>query len=180
MNRDMSECTPIDFSVIQWLVLDVDGVLTDGTILLGEDGSEYKRFNLIDGHGIRMWKRAQCDVVLLSGRHSAATLQRAQQLSITHVFQDCHFKLPALKAFLQQQDIAPHTVAYIGDDLMDLPCVRYVGFGVAVQNGAAELKTHADYVTTRCGGDGAVREVIEYILKRTDKWEALMERYLSP
>ena len=174
----MSNNERINFSALQWLVLDVDGVLTDGTILLSEDGTESKRFNLQDGHGIRMWKRAQCDIALLSGRASAATQQRADQLSITHVFQDCHFKLPALKDFLHQQDIAPHTVAYVGDDLMDLPCVRYVGFGVAVQNGVDELKAHADYITARTGGGGAVREVIEYILKRTDKWDPLMARYL--
>jgi 3-deoxy-D-manno-octulosonate 8-phosphate phosphatase (KDO 8-P phosphatase) len=176
----MSHNETIDFSAIKWLVLDVDGVLTDGSILLSADGTESKRFNLLDGHGIRMWKRAQCDVALLSGRESAATQQRADQLSITHVFQGCHFKLPALNGFLQQQAIAPHAVAYVGDDLMDLPCVRHVGFGVAVQNSVDELKAHADYVTSRTGGSGAVREVIEYILKRTDKWDPLMERYLVP
>ena len=168
----------IDFDAINWLVLDVDGVMTDGTILLRGDGSESKRFNIQDGHGIKLWKRAGGDVTLLSGRASMATQCRAEQLDIKHVFQDCHRKLPVLKEFLDRMQIAPERVAYVGDDLLDLPGVRHAGFGVAVANAVQELKDQADYVTTRRGGDGAVREVVEYILKRAGKWDALMKRYL--
>ena len=168
----------IDFKAINWLVLDVDGVMTDGTILLRGDGSESKRFNIQDGHGIKLWKRAGGDVTLLSGRASMATQCRAEQLDIKHVFQDCHRKLPVLKEFLDRMQIAPEHVAYVGDDLLDLPGVRHAGFGVAVANAVQELKDQSDYVTTRRGGDGAVREVVEYILKRAGKWDALMKRYL--
>jgi 3-deoxy-D-manno-octulosonate 8-phosphate phosphatase (KDO 8-P phosphatase) len=174
----MKKNRSIDFEAINWLVLDVDGVLTDGTIMLRGDGSESKRFNLHDGHGIKLWMRVGGDVSLLSGRASMATQCRAEQLNIKHVFQDCHQKLPVLKEFLDRMQIDPDRVAYVGDDLLDIPGVRHVGFGVAVANAVQELKDQADYITTARGGDGAVREVVEYILKRAGKWDALMERYL--
>ena len=168
----------IDLTQIQLLALDVDGVLTDGKLTINSDGSETKCFNSLDGHGIRMWQRAGLKVALISGRESTPTQLRAEQLGIEHVFQDCHFKLPVMEKLLEQIDLAPEKVAYVGDDLPDLPVIRYVGFGIAVANAVDEVKRHADYVTTRPGGGGAVREVIEHILKGTDKWRALMERYL--
>ncbi|MCF7973682.1 MAG: HAD hydrolase family protein [Phycisphaerae bacterium] len=174
----MKKNKTIDFTAINWLVLDVDGVLTDGTIMLRGDGSESKRFHLLDGHGIKLWMRAGGDVTLLSGRASMATQCRADQLNIKHVFEDCRQKLPVLKEFLDRLQIDPEHVAYVGDDLLDIPGVRYVGFGVAVANAVQELKDQADYITTRSGGEGAVREVVEYILKRGGKWDALMARYL--
>ncbi len=174
----MRKSRTIDFSSIDWLILDVDGVLTNGTILLRGDGSESKQFYIQDGHGIRLWMRAGGDVTLLSGRASMATQCRAEQLKIKHVFQDCQQKLPVLKEFLDRLQIDPDRVAYVGDDLLDIPGVRHVGFGVAVSNAVQELKDQADYITTRPGGQGAVREVVEYILKRAGKWDALMARYL--
>ena len=164
---------------IRLLVMDVDGVLTDGTIIVSEDGTETKHFNVLDGHGIRLWKRAGLDVALISGRASAPTQHRADQLEIEHVFQDCHFKLPVLKTLLEKLSLTPEQVAYIGDDLPDLPALRYVGFSVAVADSVEPLKQHADYTTTSPGGKGAVREVIEFILKSTGRWDSLMERYLS-
>ncbi|MCP4455622.1 MAG: HAD hydrolase family protein [Planctomycetes bacterium] len=174
----MKKSGVIDFKAIDWLVLDVDGVLTDGTIVLRGDGSESKMFNLHDGHGIKLWMRAGGNVTLLSGRASMATQCRAEQLNIKHVFQDCHEKLPVLKQFLDRMQIDPERVAYVGDDLLDIPGVRLAGFGVAVANAVQELKDRADHTTTAKGGDGAVREVVEYVLKRAGKWDALMERYL--
>ncbi len=168
----------IDLTQIQLLALDVDGVLTDGKLTFNSDGSETKSFNSLDGHGIRMWQRAGLKVALISGRESAPTQLRAEQLGIEYVFQDCHFKLPVMEKLLEQIDLSPEKVAYVGDDLPDLPVIRHVGFGVAVANAVDEVKRHADYVTTRPGGGGAVREVIEHILKGTDKWRKLMERYL--
>ncbi len=163
---------------IQVLVIDVDGVLTDGTIIVNGDGSESKFFNVLDGHGIRLWHRAGLKIAFLSGRRSEPTRYRAEQLEVEYVFEDCHNKLDALKKFLEQEGLQPDRIAYIGDDLPDLPPIRYVGFGVAVANAVDEVKQHADYVTTRSGGCGAVREVIEYILKNTGKWQKLMKRYL--
>jgi 3-deoxy-D-manno-octulosonate 8-phosphate phosphatase (KDO 8-P phosphatase) len=168
-----------DLGVIELLVLDVDGVLTDGRVIVHSDGGESKCFHILDGHGIRMWQRAGLKVALLSGRASQATTRRAQELEISHVIQNCAFKLPALQQLLAELDLSPEKAAYVGDDLMDLPIVRYVGFGVAVANAVDELKEHADYVTARRGGEGAVREVIEYILKGSGRWAGLMERYLT-
>jgi 3-deoxy-D-manno-octulosonate 8-phosphate phosphatase (KDO 8-P phosphatase) len=167
-----------NLSDIKLLAMDVDGVLTDGTLIINSDGSESKTFNTLDGHGIRLWQRAGYKVALISGRISAPTRNRAQQLQIEYLFEECHHKLPVYERLLKQVGLTPEQTAYIGDDLMDLPIIRYVGFGVAVANAVDEVKRHADYVTTRKGGSGAVREVIEYILKNTGKWEELMKRYL--
>ncbi len=167
----------VNLADIQVLVVDVDGVLTDGTIVVNSDGSESKFFSVLDGHGIRLWQRAGLKVAFLSGRASEPTRYRAEQLKVEYVFQDCHNKLDALDKFLQQLGLSPEKVAYIGDDLPDLPPIRHVGFGVAVANAVDEVKQYADYVTTRPGGSGAVREVIEYILKKTGRWHELMKRY---
>jgi 3-deoxy-D-manno-octulosonate 8-phosphate phosphatase (KDO 8-P phosphatase) len=163
---------------IQVLAIDVDGVLTDGTIIVNGDGSESKLFSVLDGHGIRLWHRAGLKVAFLSGRQSEPTRYRAEQLEVEYVFQNCHNKLDALEKFLQQTGLPPDKIAYIGDDLPDVPVIRYVGFGAAVANAVDEVKQYADYVTTRPGGSGAAREVIEYILKKTGKWQELMKRYL--
>jgi 3-deoxy-D-manno-octulosonate 8-phosphate phosphatase (KDO 8-P phosphatase) len=169
-----------NLSDIKLLVLDVDGVLTDSSIIINADGTESKIFSSLDGHGIRMWQRAGLKVAFLSGRESEPTKRRAQQLDIENCIQDCHNKLPALKELAEKLGLPAQAIAYVGDDLTDLPLVRYAGFGVAVANAVDEVKPYADYVTTRTGGRGAVREVIEYILKNTGKWRQLMERYLPP
>jgi len=163
---------------IKLLVLDVDGVLTDGTLIINADGRESKFFNSLDGHGIRMWRRAGLKIAFLSGRLSEPTKHRAEQLEIDYCIEDCHDKLPELERLIGQMGLSAENVAYIGDDLPDLPLIRYAGFGVAVANAVDEVRQYADYVTTRRGGSGAVREVIEYILKGSGKWQQLMERYL--
>lgn len=168
-----------DLKAIELLVLDVDGVLTDGRVFIHSDGGESKGFNILDGHGIRMWQRAGLKMALLSGRASQATTRRARELEIPHVFQDCKFKLPVLEQLLVELGLSLEQAAYVGDDLMDLPIVRRVGLGVAVANAVDELKEQADYVTVRRGGEGAVREVIEYILKGSGRWASLVERYLT-
>ena len=162
---------------IELLVLDVDGVLTDGNIIINADGSESKSFNLLDGHGIRMWRRAGLKIAFLSGRETEATKYRAEQLKVDYCLQGCHFKLPVLKKLLEEVKLSPEKVACVGDDLLDLPVIKYVGFGAAVANAVDEVKNIADFVTQWKGGGGAVREVIEYILKNTGKWQKLMERY---
>jgi len=162
---------------IELLVLDVDGVLTDGSIIINADGSESKSFNLLDGHGIRMWRRAGLKVAFLSGRETEATKYRAEQLKVDYCLQGCHYKLPSLKKLLEEVGLSPENVACVGDDVLDLPVIKHVGFGAAVANAVDEVKNVADFVTQRTGGCGAVREVIEYILKNTGKWQKLMERY---
>jgi 3-deoxy-D-manno-octulosonate 8-phosphate phosphatase (KDO 8-P phosphatase) len=169
----------VDFKAIELLVLDVDGVLTDGGLIVHSDGSESKRFHTLDGHGIRLWQRAGGKVALLSGRTSLPVSRRAQELEISYVLQNVHAKWPALEQLLHEAGLKAENVAYVGDDLMDLPPMQRVGFRVAVANAVEELKAHADYVTTRAGGDGAVREVIECILKNSGRWDSLMDRYLA-
>ncbi len=166
-----------NLAAIEMLVLDVDGVLTDGRIITHRDGSESKCFHVLDGHGIRLWQRAGLQMAWLSGRSSVATSCRAQELQVPYVLQDCQQKLPALKRLLEEVGVPAQNVAYVGDDLMDLPAMRYVGLGVAVANAVEEVKQSADYVTMCAGGAGAVREVIEYILKGSGRWQSLMERY---
>ena len=170
--------TAKNLSDIQLLILDVDGVLTDGGIVVHSDGTESKRFHVLDGHRIKMWQRAGGLTAIISGRDTAATAIRAQQLGISHVMQGCLQKLPAFEQLLGKVGLTPEQTAYVGDDLMDIPLVRRVGFGVAVANASEELKKYADFTTQCKGGEGAVGEVIEYLLKEQMKWDEQMERYL--
>jgi 3-deoxy-D-manno-octulosonate 8-phosphate phosphatase (KDO 8-P phosphatase) len=169
--------TTQDLSKIKLLILDVDGVLTDGGIIVHSDGTESKRFSVIDGHRIKMWQRSGGLVAILSGRETQATAIRAQQLGITHVLQGCLQKLPAFEKLLEDLALSPEQVACVGDDIMDIPLIRRAGFGVAVANADEELKKQADFITCRKGGEGAVGEVIEYLLKQSNQWDELMERY---
>jgi 3-deoxy-D-manno-octulosonate 8-phosphate phosphatase (KDO 8-P phosphatase) len=175
----MTNRPDVNLADIKLLVLDVDGVLTDGSIIINLDGSETKMFNVVDGHGIKMWKRAGLKVAFLSGRFSQPTDHRAKQLDIDYCMQDCKEKLPALKKMLSDLNISPEQTAYIGDDLPDLPPMKYVAFPVTVCGAVEEIKAVAAHVTTLPGGKGAVRELIEYVLKKTGAWQRLMERYLA-
>ncbi len=174
----MTHINKTDLKLIKLLAMDVDGVLTDGTITICSDGSESKRFHLLDGHGIKMWQRAGFKTAMISGRQSAVTQKRAEELKIEFLYQPCQQKLLCFEKLLADTGLEAKNIAYIGDDLLDIPIVKRAGFGVAVANGVDELKSYAHYVTSRIGGNGAVREVIEYILKNTGQWDALMERYL--
>jgi len=173
-----SKMKEVDFAEIKLLALDVDGVLTDGTLIVNADGSESKFFNSLDGHAIRMWQRAGLKVALISGRTSLPTERRAEQLQIEYVFQECHYKLPAIEKLAGLLGLSPANIAYVGDDLTDMPVMRYAGFAAAVANAVDEVKECADYVTARPGGSGAVREVVEHILKNSGRWQELMKRYL--
>lgn len=174
----MDETTKSKFANIKLLALDVDGVLTDCGIIFHDDGTESKQFNLLDGHGIAMWHRAGLKTAFISGRKTEATAHRAKELEITHVFLGCTEKLPVFESLLKETGLDASQVAYVGDDLMDIPLLRRVGFGAAVANAADDVKQYAAYVTKKTGGSGAVREVIEYLLKGAGKWDELMKRYL--
>ena len=167
----------VDFNNIKLLILDVDGVLTDGSIIINDDGSESKTFNVYDGQAIKLWQRAGLKTAIISGRTAEATKIRAGQLGIEYVFQGCKEKLPAFEELLTQTQLAAQQAVYLGDDLPDLPLIKKAGLGVAVANAAQEVKEAADFTTKRPGGSGAVREIVEYILKRTGKWQQLMQRY---
>lgn len=175
---EMDHINKTDLKEIKLLAMDVDGVLTDGTIIISSDGVESKRFHFLDGHGIKMWQRAGLKTAMISGRESEVTKIRAKELDIHYLYQPCKQKLLCFEKLLKETGLEAKNIAYIGDDLLDLPIIRRAGFAVAVANGVDELKASAHYVTSRTGGNGAVREVIEYILKNTGQWSPLMERYL--
>ena len=165
---------------IKMLVLDVDGVLTDGTILVDSRGRESKSFSIIDGHGIKMWKRAGLKIALLSGRACATTKHQAKELAVDFCLNGRRDKLKGLKELIKMSKTPAGQIAYVGDDLPDLPVIQCAGFSAAVANAVDEIKRAADYVTKRKGGEGAVREVIEHILKKTGRWDALVKKYMHP
>ena len=158
---------------------DVDGVLTDGGIFIGRVGDhpvEFKRFHIQDGMGVRMLREAGLTVVFASARRSDATDQRARELRVDEVVQD-HNKLPAFEAVLERRGIGWDECAFVGDDLPDLPLLRRVALPIAVANAVAEVKAAAKLVTTRPGGEAAVREVAELILMARDEWQDLVTKY---
>jgi 3-deoxy-D-manno-octulosonate 8-phosphate phosphatase (KDO 8-P phosphatase) len=167
----------IRFDEITLLILDVDGVLTDGGLIYNGDGTESKIFSALDGHGIRMWIRGGGLAAFLSGRESAVTGDRAKSLGVEIVYQNCHNKLEAFEEITSKTGVAASGIGYIGDDLMDIPVMRRVGFSAAVNNAVDEVKEIADYRCEKKGGSGAVREVIEYLLKKGGRWDSLCERY---
>jgi 3-deoxy-D-manno-octulosonate 8-phosphate phosphatase (KDO 8-P phosphatase) len=173
----MAQTKP-DLSQIKLLIMDVDGVLTDGGIIIHSDGSESKRFNVLDGQRITLWHRAGLDSAILSGRDTPATNIRAEQIGVKYVLQGCKQKLPAFERLLKDTGCSEQQTAYIGDDWLDLPLLRRVGFAAVVPNGVEEIRPYAHYVTRRSGGDGAVAEVIEYILRQTGRWDKLIARYM--
>ena len=166
-----------ELQAITLLVLDVDGVLTDGGIVLDDHGVETKRFSVRDGHGLRLWARAGHASAILTSRESTVVALRARNLGIDHVIQGAIKKLPAYEQLLADAGVTGENVCCVGDDLVDLPLVRRAGFGVAVADACPELLAAAQYVTTACGGHGAVREVAELILKAQGHWDTLLEWY---
>ncbi len=157
-------------AAIRLLLSDVDGVLTDGTIEIDHAGNESKRFSTLDGYGIRCWKKCGYEFGLITGRKSPCILHRAEDLGITIVRLGTFAKLQCVEEIAAETGHTLEQVAYIGDDLPDLPAVRAVGLGVTVPDAVRELHDAADYVTQRCGGCGAVRETIELILRQQGKW----------
>ncbi len=164
---------------IELVLADVDGVLTDGSIILDNLGIETKRFDIRDGMGIRLWQRAGYNFGVVTGRSSHIVKVRAAELGIEIVRQGSEHKLPATQDILAELGLRPEQACFIGDDLPDLPVVSAVGLGVAVADACAELREAADYVTNARGGRGAVRETIELILKAQQRWDALIRKYLA-
>ena len=156
--------------MIRLLVLDVDGVLTDGSILLDDQGVETKRFYVRDGLGIRLWQKVGNHVAIITGRSGQATLYRARELSIELIIQDANDKLQSFQQLTQQLGIGMHETAVMGDDLPDLSMLRAAGCAIAVADAANEVRRAADFVTTQSGGRGAVREAIEHLLKQQSQW----------
>jgi 3-deoxy-D-manno-octulosonate 8-phosphate phosphatase (KDO 8-P phosphatase) len=168
---------------IRLLVLDVDGVLTDNGIWIGPvagERVELKRFDIQDGLGLVLLRTAEIPVVWLSGRHSEATSLRAQELRIEEVLQvPGPRKLEAMGDLLSRRGVEWDEVAYAGDDLADLQVLRRVGLPIAVANGVAEVRAVASYVTRAAGGHGAVREIVEALLRARGVWSEMLERYFT-
>jgi len=165
---------------ITLLMLDVDGVLTDGTIIYSDSGEEIKAFNVRDGHGIKLVMRAGIEVVLLTARESKVVGHRARDLGITGVYQKATDKLAAYSGILAEKKIQDRNVLFVGDDIIDVPVLRRAGFSAAVADAVPEVKEVVDYVTSQAGGKGAVRELCELLLKAQNKWERVTEKYSLP
>jgi len=164
---------------VELLVLDVDGTLTDGSIILDAEGKESKRFSVYDGMGMRLLREGGLRVAVLSARSAGAVDARMRQLKIDCVVQGADNKAIGIQRVLDETGVAPERAAMMGDDLVDLPAMVRVGFAIAVGNAAAEVKQHADFTTQACGGEGAVREACEYLLKAQGKWAGLVHQYRS-
>ena len=159
------------------LVLDVDGVLTDGRIIYDEFGDELKCFDVQDGSGLMLWHRAGLTSAIITARHARLIKRRAKELAVDFLAQKALSKLPAYDKFLRRFRLTHEQVCTIGDDLIDLPILRRVGLAVSVPNGVEEVKVVSHYITHRAGGRGAVREVIDLILKAKGLWGESMKRY---
>ena len=159
---------------ITLLLFDVDGVLTDGKILLHPDGTESKQFDIKDGTGLVWAQRAGLKVGMLSARSSAATAQRAAQLGITIVHQGVASKLRAYEEILRQHGLADDHVGYMGDDVLDLPVIGRVGLSAAPCDAVEDVRSRVHIVTRTGGGHGAAREFVEIVLKAQGRWEALL------
>ena len=161
---------------IQLLLLDVDGVLTDGTLIYSHDGSETKNFNVKDGLGLKLAMAAGIKVGVVTGRKSPALDHRCRDLGIRYSFAGIQDKAKILEKIAEQTGVAPELMAYVGDDLPDLPLMRRVGLSIAVADAHKSVLEYAEWTTSAAGGHGAVREVCEALLKAQGKWEKLPER----
>jgi len=166
-------------AAVRLLALDVDGIMTDGTLLFSASGDEMKGFNILDGLGIKQVMAAGIDVAVITGRRSPLTEKRMNDLGIPHLMQGREDKKVALKELAAQLTLAPHQIAYMGDDLPDLPAIRYAGLGITVPNGYWLVRQHADVCTTAAGGSGAVREACELLLCACGQLNTSLQPYLE-
>jgi 3-deoxy-D-manno-octulosonate 8-phosphate phosphatase (KDO 8-P phosphatase) len=162
---------------IKFLILDVDGVLTDGGIILDNKGNEFKTFHVRDGHGIKMLIRAGIHVAIITGRHSRVVERRAHELGVTELFQKCYDKRAAYKQISEKYSLNDNEIAYVGDDIVDIPILKKAGFSVVVADADVEVKDVAMMVTKMRGGRGAVREVCDFILKAKGLWQDIIDGY---
>ena len=163
---------------IKLLILDVDGVLTDGGIIYNDNGVETKIFNVKDGLGIRLLMQAGINLCIATGRRSNALYNRCKNLGIEHIFDGADDKVAILDLILDRTGVSAEQVAFIGDDLPDLALMKKVGLSIAVADAHKTVLKNADMVTSAKGGNGAVREVCEAILKAQGFWENILERFL--
>jgi 3-deoxy-D-manno-octulosonate 8-phosphate phosphatase (KDO 8-P phosphatase) len=177
----MLDLTPeqvLKIKQLKLLILDVDGVLTDGRLFFDNQGKEYKCFHARDGHGLKLLRQTGVEVAVISGRSSNSVALRMQSLGIEHVYQGHENKRAAFSEILDNLQLSPEQVAHVGDDLLDLPIMTQVGFSIAVQDANFAVKRYADWCTQTPGGQGAVREVCDLIMQVQGRFEAVLQDYL--
>lgn len=162
---------------IRLLLLDVDGVLTDGRIIYDNNGVESKAFDVKDGHGLKLVQRAGIRVGIITGRTSQVVAHRAAELGIDILYQGAKDKMIPYRQILTDHGYADEQVAYVGDDVVDLPILRRVGFAATVCDAVEDIKPFVHYVTQRPGGRGAVREICDLLLKASGRWQEVTGRY---
>ena len=168
-----------DLQDIQLLILDVDGVLTDGRIIHSAAGDEVKHFHVRDGSGVKYWQRAGLKMAWITGRESPLVARRAAELGVETLRQGALTKRPVFDEVLASLGVAPEATAVVGDDLPDLPLMRVAGFSACPADAVEEVRAVADYVCRAPGGAGCVREVIEHLLKAAGRWEGILARYVG-
>ena len=164
---------------IKLVIFDVDGVLTDSTLFIGDDGQEYKAFNSKDGHGMRMLQDGGVEIAIITGRVSNVVEHRMRDLGIKRVYQGTREKLPAYEELLKDVQLSHEEVAYVGDDVVDLPVMCKVGLAICVQDAHPLVKRHAHWITERAGGKGAGRDVCELILEARGKLDDMLASYIT-
>ena len=162
---------------IKLLLLDVDGVLTDGRIIYDSKGRDSKFFDVHDGLGVFLLSKAGIKTVIITAKGSATIKPRAKDMRVAEVFSDISPKSSILERLVRKYNVSKEEVCFVGDDLVDLGLMKLVGFGIAVSNACEEIRNTASYITSKRGGRGAVREVAELILKSQGKWEDIIKEY---
>jgi 3-deoxy-D-manno-octulosonate 8-phosphate phosphatase (KDO 8-P phosphatase) len=165
--------------LIRLIAFDVDGVMTDGGLYLSDSGEEFKRFNALDGHGLKMLHASGVEVAIITGRTSRCVAARAQNLGIQHVFQGVENKLDAMVGLLDKLKLSRDAAAYMGDDVVDLMVMRHVGLSISVPDSPQMVREHSDYVTQCRGGHGAVREACELLMAAQGTLDAQLAPYLK-
>ena len=163
---------------IRLVVFDVDGVLTDGSLYLGDDGQEYKAFNSKDGLGMKLLQSTGVEIGIITARTSRVVALRMESLGIRHLYQGRQDKLPAFEELLEKLDLTPEQAAYVGDDLLDLPIMSRVGLAVTVADAHREVAARAHWQTTTRGGRGAAREVCELLMQAQGTWQGVLGRFV--
>lgn len=174
---DLNQETQARARAVRMIVFDVDGVLTDGGLYYDNRGEEYKAFNSRDGHGIKMLRATGVEAGIITGRTSQVVLHRARNLGVSRIFQGAHDKLEAFEALLKNQALAPEHIAYMGDDIVDLPVLRRCGLAITVPDAPAEVKARCHLVTQAGAGRGAAREACEMIMRAQGTWAAQLALY---
>ncbi len=164
---------------VRLLIFDVDGVLTDGGLILGDDGQEYKVFNSKDGHGMKMLQNSGVEIGVITARESQLVKIRMEGLGVRHLYQGQSEKLPAFLGLIARLGLTPEQVAYVGDDVLDLPIMLRVGLSVAVADAHPLVREKADWTTRLGGGKGAAREVCDFIMQVQGTLDAALQPYLA-